>query len=223
MVHSKLIPSKSQARKLIDQKGVRLNGKLVTAHDAIIELGELKVGKLKVFSLGHYLKLHIMCSSGGTASVDLSPLFQSKKIEAIADALRSTAFFMERKAYLKIPVQLSDERILSDHFKKLLLSGLMNYVERENGIIEIDVYMDEYMKDLDEIIKYVKYRDIAVELIKNQKKKDGITWNLECPKCKKSTLNGAYNIILGGNPEEKYNVNGSCQNYSCSFKFNELA
>jgi tyrosyl-tRNA synthetase len=47
MVNSGLVASKSEARRLIDQKGVRLEGKVIENANALVEPGVLQVGKRK--------------------------------------------------------------------------------------------------------------------------------------------------------------------------------
>ncbi len=51
LIEHKLIPSKSEARRLIEQKGIHLNDKPVTALDAKAEKGIVKVGKRKFLKL----------------------------------------------------------------------------------------------------------------------------------------------------------------------------
>src|SRR3989338_6584746 len=47
IVKNKLAPSKTEAKRLIEQGGVSLNGKAITAQDSKAEAGILKVGKRK--------------------------------------------------------------------------------------------------------------------------------------------------------------------------------
>lgn len=51
LVSRKLVPSKSEARRVIEQKGVRLNGNVITAIDTVAEAGTLQVGKRKFVRL----------------------------------------------------------------------------------------------------------------------------------------------------------------------------
>jgi tyrosyl-tRNA synthetase len=47
LVKAKLVPSKSEGRRLIEQKGITLNNKIVQKVDAVVEEGVVKVGKRK--------------------------------------------------------------------------------------------------------------------------------------------------------------------------------
>ncbi|MDD5470248.1 MAG: S4 domain-containing protein, partial [Candidatus Peribacteraceae bacterium] len=51
LVQEKLIASKSEARRLIEQGGIRMNDKPVTSIDAKVEEGIVKVGKRKFLQI----------------------------------------------------------------------------------------------------------------------------------------------------------------------------
>lgn len=51
LVHAKCVPSKSEARRLIEQKGIHLNGRVVESVDAKVAEGTVKVGKRKFLKI----------------------------------------------------------------------------------------------------------------------------------------------------------------------------
>ena len=51
LVRAKIVPSKSEARRLIEQKAVTMNEKLVEAFDLKAEAGITKVGKRKFLKI----------------------------------------------------------------------------------------------------------------------------------------------------------------------------
>lgn len=217
MVHTKFVPSRSEAKRLIQQKAVRLNGKVVSDINAKIEMGELQVGKLKTATLEHYLKMNIFCSSGGYASIDVVPLLKTHKKEAIIDALARGTEFMEDKGYVNPSHLLSND--FKNHFRKLVLNDLVHFVEKDNGEIEICVHMNSYLQDIELVKVYVKLKDVAARRIKEAKLSKKAFLKVECPKCKDISFEGAYNNV-NTYPERQYNVNGVCRN--CKFTINEL-
>ena len=52
LISSKLVPSKSEARRILEQGGIRMNNKVVQSIDALIEDGTVNVGKRK------FLRVH---------------------------------------------------------------------------------------------------------------------------------------------------------------------
>lgn len=219
MVYNKLASSKNEARRLIQQKGVKINGRTVLSPDELIEPGELKVGKLKLMSLGNYMRMHVFTCSNGSVSIEVSPLLQKKKGEAIADAIAATANYMSDKGYVGHEIYEDDR---SQHFALLISKGLINYFEQKNGIIDIDLSLGEYLKPLEEVQKYVTQRDEVIQAIKDAKLKGELSLDsLKCPRCKKKAFRGAYNKSQWDKQDQKYNINGVCD--ECGFKLNELA
>jgi tyrosyl-tRNA synthetase len=51
LVEHSLVSSKSEARRLIGQNGIKLNDKAVTTDDAVAEEGVVKVGKRKFLKI----------------------------------------------------------------------------------------------------------------------------------------------------------------------------
>ena len=220
LVYNKLASSKSDARRLIEGKAVKLNGRTIQSSDELIEVGELNVGKLKMMSLGSYMRIHLLTCSNGSVSIEVSPLLQNLKQQAMADGLARAAEYMENKGYISVSSELNTEK-LSSHFASLIDDNLINFEEDRHGILNIDVSIGKYLKPIKEVKEYVKNRDSIIKKLKEASVNDLMLSKFDCPQCGENMFRGSYNNGPWKDKDKKYNINGVCDN--CDFKINELA
>ncbi len=214
MVISKLVKSKNEARRLIQQKAVELNDKLVESIDSLAEPGLLKVGKRLFGKIRNYLYSRMSCSNGGDLHLEIFPLKRNGSHQeinaAVADALNASAMFMKQKKYIH-----TNDFFEKTHFELIIKKGLVNYVSTKNRRIKLAMILDEYLKPINDVINYKMMIDTVLKKVKESPRPLRVPF-IECPSCQNFSLRINDNWISSG----PSNVNGTCSN--CRFRFSEL-
>ena len=216
--------SKSEARRLIAQGAVHLNGRKISSIEEEIEPGTLQVGKRKkTLIIRNFAYLHVSGSTGGYLNINLKTL-QEKPSEqqlhaAIADGVADAIQWMSNKNYIDITASVNSKELVTT-ILALLNKNLINYEIGHDGSIDLDLMANAYINGTEEAFRYANLQNAALVQIKQVDKTDQWLQSLECPKCGNTTLRFAYNT--GADPKKLSNANGVCDSYGCGFKFNHL-
>ena len=168
----------------------------------------------------------MMCSSG-TIDADMRPhtgaKFSAEEMLGMkADALARITLAMERKGYIRFMSPSEIEKTYGgyrQHWERLLREGRIRFIETSAGRMTIDLWIEQYLQNKEEIDKYCRMKNKVIKEIMERKERSCI---LMCPKCGERQLDCIYNILIKPKKGEVYNTNGVCRNHGCTFKFYEL-
>ena len=103
------------------------------------------------------------------------------------------------------------------HFLDTLREGKIKYVQTSAGRITIDLWVEGYLQNQEEVERYCRHVNKVLKIIKSKKER---SLQLDCPQFGNRSLSCAYNITQWSYPKDKCNANGVCG--KCDFKFSEL-
>jgi len=157
---------------------------------------------------------HANTSSGGTLSlmVDFDGDFTKEEREkSLASAIDQCCEFMEKKGYIPLKSNLLSSRDIAgkygktrQYWEKLLNEGKILYKETSAGRITTDLWVEGYLRNKEEVDRYVKNVRGVIDSIG---KLDSNFSTTKCPVCQKKDFDFAVN--------GDRNINGICR--SCGF------
>lgn len=157
---------------------------------------------------------HSNTSSGGTLSISLAfegMPSQKMKERLLAHAISECHEKMEANGYIPFGAQMLSSRDIADkygksrqYWEKLLNEGKIRYKETSAGRITTDLWVTGYIKNKEEVDKYVKDVNAVLELIDESGRKNGA---VACPACGEARFEFHVNV--------NDNTNGICR--ACGF------
>jgi len=172
-----------------------------------------------------YSTQFMMCSSG-TVGADMRPRtgakFSAEEMLGMqSDALAQITLVMERKGYIRFISPSEIEKTYGgfrQHWERLLREGRVKFIETSAGRMTIDLWIEQYLQNKEEIDKYCRMKN---KVLKEIMERADRSCTLVCPMCGERQLDCIYNIFLKPVKGEVYNANGVCRHHGCPFKFNE--
>ncbi len=157
---------------------------------------------------------HANTSSGGTLSLSLNlegEFTKKEKESALAEGLRACAKKMEELGYIPHNAQIMSSSDMAreygktrQYWEKLLNEGKIHYKETSAGRITTNLWVEGYLRDREQVNKYVRNVKDVLDAIDATKRANG---RVICPVCQKENFEFYVNADT--------NTNGICR--ACGF------